>query len=82
MKRDKKQAAVTAPAPLPPMKQKRPEQMSNDEIIQRGKMLRLEASMKAMKNSQDLMEQSTSDCQKQITDMKKSTADSIAKQKA
>ena len=59
------------PAPLPPMKQKRPEQMSNDEIIQRGKMIRLEASMKAMKNSQDLMEQSTSDCQKQITDMKK-----------
>ena len=57
----------------------RPDQMSHDEIMQKGKMIRLENSMKAMKNSQEEMEKSTASCHSKIVSMKTNTEESIAK---
>ena len=58
---------------------KRPNQMTNDEIMQKGRMIRLEHSMKAMKESQEALKKSTNMCQDTITNMKKNTEDSIDK---
>ena len=57
----------------------RPEQLTNNEIIQNGKMIRLENSIKAMKESQESLEKSTTTCQQQILSMKNSTESSIEK---
>ena len=58
---------------------KTPDQMTTEEIMQKGKLIRLENSMKAMKDSQEAMEKSTNQCQKKITNMTKITEDSIDK---
>ena len=55
------------------------EHMTTDEIFQKGRTIRLEHSMKAMKESQEALEKSTKMCQEKITNMKKSTEDSIEK---
>ena len=52
-------------------------QITNEDIIQKGKMIRLENSMKKMKDSQEEMERTTNDCQEQIINMTKRTEDSI-----
>ena len=61
-----------APPPSQP-----PNQMTNDAIMQKGKMIRLENSMKAMKDSQEAMEKMTNNCQEKIVTMTKNTDDSI-----
>ena len=60
-----------------PPTSKPPNQLTNDEIIQKGKMIRLENSMKAMKDSQEAMEKITNNCQDKILMMTKNTDDSI-----
>ena len=49
----------------------RVEQSTTNEIMQKGRMIRLEHSMKQMKESQELLEKSTSMCQEKISNMKK-----------
>ena len=60
---------------IPPMKPDT--QLTSDNIIQKGKMIRLENSMKKMKDSQEDMERTTNTCQEQIINMTKRTEDSI-----
>ena len=57
----------------------RPEQMTNDEIMHKGKMIRMENSIKAMKDSQESMEKNNSSCHEKIASMKKNTEESINK---
>ena len=71
------EAISDAPRREEPMK--RPEKMTNTDIAQKGKMIRLENSMKAMKESQDSLEKSTNNCQEKITSMKQNTEESIGK---
>ena len=70
------EAPTVDPRTLP---MKRPEKMTNEEIIRNGKIMRLDHSMKAMKESQDALEKSTSACQEKIMNMKESTEESIDK---
>ena len=58
---------------------RKPNELTNDEIMQKGKMIRMENSMKAMKNSQDALEKSTNNCQEKITNMTKNNEDNINK---
>ena len=64
------------PTPVPTLQK---EQTRSDEIAQKGKMTRMESSIKAMKDSQEAMERNTNSCQEKILNMKKSTEDSIDK---
>ena len=64
------------PIPVPTL---RKEQTISEEIAQKGKMTRMESSIKAMKDSQEAMERNTNSCQEKILKMKKSTEDSIEK---
>ena len=59
--------------------QQQPSQMSSEDIIRKGKMIRLENSMKAIKSSQEAMEQSTANCHSKIESMKNNTEESISK---
>ena len=79
-RKNKEEIRKKIPPIQPPHLQltRRPEQLSNDEIIQKGKILRLENSMKAMTNSQEAMEKSTSECHKKILSMKTNTEESIS----
>ena len=52
-------------------------QLTNEDIVQKGKMARLENSMKQMSNSQEEMERITNTCQEQMINMTKRTEDSI-----
>ena len=52
---------------------------TSDNIAQIGKMTRLENTMKTMKESQDALERSTTDCNTKIQNMKKITEDSMEK---
>jgi hypothetical protein len=51
--------------------------ITQEEIVQKGKLLRLEASMKKMRESQQELEITTSNCQEQMINMTKRTEDSI-----
>jgi hypothetical protein len=52
---------------------------SSDDIAQKGKMMRLETTMKNMKDSQEELERTTQSCQEQIINMTKRAEDSIEK---
>ena len=56
---------------------RKPNEMTNEEIMHRGKMLRMENSIKTMKSSQEALEKSTTSCQEKIASMTKNTDDSI-----
>ena len=58
--------------PLTPNKQ-----LTNEEITQKGKMMRLENSLKKMSDSQEELERVTNTCQEQMINMTKRTEDSI-----
>ena len=57
----------------------RPDQMNTDEIMQKGRTIRLEHSMKAMKESQKALEKSTTTCKEQIMIMEKNTEENLEK---
>jgi hypothetical protein len=48
-----------------------------EDIVMKGKLLRLESSLKKMKDSQDELELTTENCQEQMMKMTKRTEDSI-----
>jgi hypothetical protein len=50
---------------------------THDDIVQKGKMLRLESSLKKLRDSQDELEKTTNNCQEQMVSMTKRTEDSI-----
>ena len=73
----REESRPTSPTTTLTQLEKRPEQVTYDSI-QKGRMIQLENSMKAMKDSQEAMEHSTTLCQEKISRMKTSTEDSIA----
>ena len=78
-RKKKKDTEQIAPPENNPVPAKTPDQMTTEEIMQKGKLIRLENSMKAMKDSQEAMEKSTNQCQEKISNMTKTNEESIEK---
>jgi hypothetical protein len=61
----------------PPSPMQRETTKTHEDIVQKGKLLRLESSLKKLRDSQDELEKTTSNCQDQMVNMTKRTEDSI-----